>query len=188
MLLLGRLGRVQGLKGEFLLNPTTGEPDRIPTLDGLLLAPQDMDLSECAPDDLGATVSAARQTTVRSFRWHQDRPCLAFDGIPDRTAAEPFRGWGLWAPEGASVLQEGETYRHDWVGCHVFVGGALVGEVLGMEPTQAGYDMVRITDLRPGRHGVRNVPYIKAWFGLDLPGRRIDLDPPDGLLDVDGVG
>jgi 16S rRNA processing protein RimM len=185
MLLLGRLAKVQGLKGEFLLNHTTDAPDRIPTLDGLLLAPPGLDLSECAP---GATVSAARQTTVRSFRWHQDRPCLAFDGIPDRTAAEPFRGWALWAPEGASTLREGETYRHDWVGCQVFVGGALVGEVLGMEPTAAGYDMVRMKDLRPSRHGVRNVPYIKAWFGLDLSSRRIDLNPPDGLLDVDGVG
>jgi hypothetical protein len=40
-------------------------------------------------------------------------------------------------------------------------------------------------DARLGRHGVRNVPYIKDWFALDLPGSRIDLNPPEGLLDVD---
>jgi len=179
MLLLGRLAKVQGLKGEFLLDTATDAPERIPALGGLLLAPPDSDLSECAQ------APAAKQIAVRAFRWHQGRPCLAFDQIPDRTAAEPFRDWTLWAPEGASALQGGDTYRHDWTGCRVFVDGALVGEVLGMEPTPAGYDMVRMKDLRPGRHGIRDVPYIKAWFGLDLPGRRIDLDPPDGLLDVD---
>ena len=181
MLLLGRLAKVQGLKGEFLLNHTTDAPERIPTLDGLLLAPPGLDLSDCAP------TPATRPITVRTFRWHQDRPCLAFDQMPDRTAAEPFRDWTLWAPEGTSTLEEGDTYRYDWVGCQVFVDGALVGEVLRVEPTPAGYDMVRMKDLRPGRQGVRDVPYIKAWFDLDLPGRRIGLSPPEGLLDLDGV-
>jgi len=182
MLLLGRLAKVQGLKGEFLLKATTDAPERIPTLDGLLLVPPGSDLSE------SATAPSAKQMTVRSFRWHQGRPCLAFDQIPDRTAAEPFREWTLWVPEDASPLNEGDTYRHDWAGCQVFVAGALLGEVLGMEPTPAGYDMVRIKDLRPGRRGVREVPYIKDWFNLDFPNRRIDLSPPDGLLDLDVVG
>jgi 16S rRNA processing protein RimM len=186
MLLLGSLAKVQGLKGEFLLNPTTDAPELIPTLEGLLLAPPGLDLSECA--SAPAAAPAAKQIAVRTFRWHQGRPCMAFDQMPDRTAAEPYRDWTLWGPENASAIQGGDTYRHDWVGCLVFVGGALVGEVLGMEPTPAGYDMVRMKDLRPGRHGVRDVPYIKAWFDLDLPGRRIDLSPPEGLLDVDSAG
>jgi 16S rRNA processing protein RimM len=173
------LAKVQGLKGEFLLNPTTDAPEKIQTIDGLLLAPMGIDLSESQPS------AKAKQVTVRAFRWHGGRPCLAFDQLPDRTAAEPFKDWTLWAPEGALPLAEGDSYRHDWVGCQVFVAGELVGEVLEMEPTPAGYDMVRMKDLRQGRHGIRNVPYVKDWFGLDLPGRRIDLSPPEGLLDVD---
>ena len=181
MLLLGRLAKAQGLKGEFLLNPATDSPEKIPELVGLLLAPPEVDLSECehAP--------AAKQVTIRSFRWHQDRPCLAFEQMPDRTAAEPFKGWALWVPEASAELGEGESYRHDWVGCQVFVDNALVGEVLDLEPSPGGYDMVHIKDLRPGRHGVRDVPYIKAWFNLDLPNRRIGLNPPTGLLDVDRI-
>jgi len=181
MLLLGRLAKVQGLKGEFLLNPTTDSPEKIPGLAGLLLAPPEADISECEYE------ASAKQVTVRAFRWHQDRPCLAFHQIPDRTAAESFKNWTLWVPETSVQLQEGESYRHDWVGCQIFVNNTLVGEVLDLEPSPGGYDMVRMKDVRPGCHGVRDIPYIKAWFTLDLPNRRIDLDPPTGLLDVDRI-
>jgi 16S rRNA processing protein RimM len=47
------------------------------------------------------------------------------------------------------------------------------------------YDMVIMRDLRKGRRGQREIPFIKAWFNLDLPGKRIELDPPEGLLDLD---
>jgi 16S rRNA processing protein RimM len=105
--------------------------------------------------------------------------------MADRTAAEPYKGWALWAPEGPDDLQDGESYRHDWVGCKVFVKGEIVGEIVDMAPSPGGYDMVRMKDLRAGRQGVRDIPYIKAWFSLDLGNLRIDLDPPEGLLDLD---
>jgi 16S rRNA processing protein RimM len=47
--------------------------------------------------------------------------------------------------------------------------------------------MVVMKDQRPGRRGQRDIPYIKAWFQVDLAARRIDLDPPAGLLDLDTV-
>jgi 16S rRNA processing protein RimM len=124
---------------------------------------------------------------LRQFRWHQDRPCVCFQEIPDRTASEPYRGWALWTGDALAELPEGESYRHDWPGCAVFVKGAQVGEVLRLEPTPMGYDMVVVKDLRPGRRGQRDIPYIKAWFQVDLAARRIDLDPPEGLLDLDAV-
>ena len=88
----------------------------------------------------------------------------------------------------ASLRPEGESYRHDWTGCEVFVAGHKVGEVLRLDPTPMGYDMVVMKDLRPGRRGRRDIPYIKAWFQVDLAARRIDLDPPEGLLDLESVG
>lgn len=180
MLLLGHLAKVQGLKGEFLLHAVMDDPDRLPNLPNLVLAPAGLDLGhqEQAPAE-------ARPVKLRGFRWHQDRPCVAFQEVPDRTAAEPLKGWALWMPESQASLEEGESFRHDWIGCEVFVAGERVGEVARLEPTPGGYDMVYIRDLRPGRKGFREVPYIKAWFTLDLPGRRIELDPPPGLLDLD---
>jgi 16S rRNA processing protein RimM len=180
MLLAGHLAKIQGLKGEFLLHAVLDEPERLEGMAGLVLAPPQADLERSEP------APPARTVAVRSFRWHQDRPCLAFSELPDRTAAEPFKGWALWMPESeVSPLDEGESRRHDWIGCGVFVGGRLVGEVLRLDPTPMGYDMVVLRDLRTGRTGMREVPSIKAWWPLDLPNRRLDLDPPAGLLDLD---
>lgn len=179
MLLLGQLAKVQGLKGEFLLHALTDAPDQLPKKQGLVLAPPGQDLQSAEPG------APARPVTVRSFRWHQDRPCIAFDGIPDRTAAEPYRGWALWLPEAQATLPAGESFRHDWEGCSVYVGGRLVGEVLHLHPAPGGYDMVVMKDLRPGRTGARDIPYIKAWWTLRLAERRLDLDPPEGLLDLE---
>jgi 16S rRNA processing protein RimM len=180
MLLLAHLAKLQGLKGEFLLHELLDEPEKLAGLEGLVLAPPDLDL-EAAQEPQ----PPARPVHVRSFRFHQDRACVAFKELADRTAAEPFRGWALWTTAELRALPAGESYRHDWTGCEVFVQGAKVGEVLRLEPTPMGYDMVVLRDLRPGRRGERHVPYIKAWFQEDFAARRIDLDPPEGLLDLD---
>jgi 16S rRNA processing protein RimM len=182
MLLAGHLAKIQGLKGEFLFHSVMDEPERLDGMAGLVLAPPQMDLER------GEATAPARPMKLRSFRWHQDRPCLAFAEVADRTAAEPLKGWALWMPEAAATLSEGETFRHQWIGCEVFVGGRKVGEVLRLDPGPAGYDMVVMRDLRPGRTGQRDIPYIKAWWTLDLPSRRLELDPPEGLLDVNQVG
>ncbi len=117
MLLLGHLAKVQGLKGEFLFHALMDEPERLEGLQGLVLAPPDQDL---APTPEAA--ASSRVVTLRAFRWHQDRPCLAFAEIPDRTAAEPYKGWALWMPEDLAALPAGESYRHDWIGPEVLVG------------------------------------------------------------------
>jgi len=182
MLLLGHLAKVQGLKGEFLFHSLMDEPERLPSLDGLVLAPPSMNLD--AVVNAESPEFPARSTKVRLFRWQQDRPCMAFEGIPDRTAAEPFKGWALWMPEDLAVIAEGESYRHEWIGCGVFIGGVKIGEVLYLSPTPMGYDMVTLKDLRPGRVGLREVPYIKAWWKVDLANRQLDLDGPPGILDI----
>lgn len=181
MLLAGHLAKVQGLKGEFLFHAVMDEPERLDGMPGLVLAPSQMALDHAEPEP------PARPVSLRSFRWHQDRPCLAFRDLPDRTAAEPLKGWALWMPESSAELPEGESFRHQWVDCEVFIAGRKVGEVLRLDPGPAGYDMVVMRDLRPGRTGLRDIPYIKAWWTLDLPNRRLDLDPPEGLLDVNQV-
>jgi 16S rRNA processing protein RimM len=183
MLLLGHLAKIQGLRGEFLLHELMDDPEKLTGLGTLVLAPPSLDLEAVAePAD------PARPVRLRNFRWHNDRACVCFEELPDRTASEPYKGWGLWTADPLAPLPEGESYRHDWTGCEVFVAGHKVGEVLRLDPTPMGYDMVVMKDLRPGRRGRRDIPYIKAWFQVDLAARRIDLDPPEGLLDLESVG
>lgn len=182
MLLLGHLAKIQGLKGEFLLHELMDDPEKLTGMGSLVLAPPSLDLEAA-----GGPAEPARPVRLRNFRWHQERACVSFEEIPDRTASEPFKGWGLWTSDPLGPLAEGESYRHDWAGCDVFIAGHKVGEVLRLEPTPMGYDMVVMKDLRPGRRGRRDIPYIKAWFQVDFDARRIDLDPPEGLLDLDSV-
>ncbi len=180
MFLLAHLAKIQGLKGEFLLHEVMDQPEKLKDLQELILAPPEMVL-----DHLEKAPAPARVVKLRLFRWHQDRACVAFEGIPDRTAAEAYKGWALWMPEQLAELGEGESFRHQWIGCEVFVKGEKVGEVLRLDPTPMEYDMVVMRDLRKGRTGRRDIPFIKAWFTVDLPNRRIDLDPPEGLLELD---
>ena len=180
MLLLGHLAKVQGLKGEFLLHELMDDPAKLPAMEGLVLAPPNVNLEYATEIE-----APARPIKIHSFRFHQERGCVSLEGLLDRTTSEPFKGWALWAPEALEPLPEGQSYRHEWIGCEVFVQGARVGEVLRLEATPMGYDMIVMRDLRPGRTGLRDVPYIKAWFQVDLAGRRLDLDPPPGLLDLD---
>ena len=179
MLLLGHLAKVQGLRGEFLFHSLMDEPERLPALDGLVLAPPTTNL-----DSAQSVEAPARNIKVNLFRWQQERPCIAFEGIPDRTAAEPFKGWALWMPEALATKAEGESFRHEWIGCGVFIGDKKIGEVVYLSPTPMGYDMVSLRDLRPGRAGLLEVPYIKAWWNVDLANRRLDLDGPPGILDL----
>lgn len=179
MLRLGHLAKVQGLKGEFLFHPLMDEPERLPNLESLVLAPPSLDL-----ESTESAEPPARSIKFRLFRMHQDRPCLAFEGIPDRTAAEAFKGWVLWMPDAQAVKTEGESFRHEWIGSGVYIGERKIGEVVRLDPTPMGYDMVVVRDLRPGRAGLRQIPYIKAWWKVDLEHKRLDLDPPEGLLDL----
>ena len=182
MILLGHLAKLQGLKGEFLLHELMDDAARLATTPGLVLAPPGLDL-EASPEPL----PPARPVTVRTFRWHQGRGCVAFNELPDRTQAEPLKGWAISMPDALEALPQGESYRHDWIGCEVYIGDRKVGEVLHLEPTPMGYDMVTIRDLRPGRPGTRDIPYIKAWWTLDLEHKRAVVDPPEGLLDLDKI-
>ncbi len=182
MLLLAHLAKLQGLKGEFLLHEVMDEPEKLESLPDLFLVPPhlELDAHQTPPPE-------AIRVKIRSFRFHQDRACVAFEGFADRTQAEPYKGYALWALESQLSLEDGESYRHDWIGCEVYVKGERVGEIFRLDPTPMGYDMVQMKDLRPGRTGLRSIPYIKAWFSLDLPNRRVHLDPPEGLLDLDRI-
>lgn len=178
MMLLGQLAKVQGLKGEFLLHAVMDEPDKLAELQGLVLAPPSMDLEHAEPE------APARAVKLRVVRWQQQRPCVAFEGIPDRTAAEPFKGWALWMPESQATLEQGESFRHQWIGTEVSAHGALLGEVVRLDPTPMGYDLVVIHDRRPGHRGTLDIPYIKAWWSLDLANGKAAVNPPEGLLDL----
>ena len=72
---VGRIGRAHGIRGEVGVEVRTDEPERRFTVGAVLL-----------------TDPGARPLEIRSVRTHNDRLLLTFEGLADRTAVEPLSG------------------------------------------------------------------------------------------------
>ncbi len=101
------------------------------------------------------------------------------EGVSDRTAAEAFVGAEVLV-ERASLGEAGAG-RYYWVDLEglpvVTVSGEPVGKVTGLYATGAT-DVLVVT----GERGEKLVP-LAPYVDVDLEGRRIVVDPPEGLLD-----
>ena len=69
-LVVARLGKPHGIRGEFTVEVRTDRPDE-----------------RLVPGMTYATDPDIGELTLTSARWHRDRLLLAFDEVPDRTRA-----------------------------------------------------------------------------------------------------
>jgi 16S rRNA processing protein RimM len=104
---------------------------------------------------------------------------LKVEGVSDRTAAEALVGAEVLVDRAA--LGEAGEGRYYWVDLEglpvVTVSGEEVGKVTGLYATGAT-DVLVVT----GERGEKLVP-LAPYVEVDLQGRRIVVDPPEGLLD-----
>jgi 16S rRNA processing protein RimM len=169
-LVVGRIGRPHGLKGEVSVEPRTDEPDRR-FADGARLATQ---RNRPGGLDTGAL-------TVRGTRWHSGRLLVTFEEIADRNAADDARGTLLVVPvdPDESPADPEEFYDHQLVGMTVVLStGEEVGELAEVVHGAA-------QDLLVVRAGDREVlvPFVAALVPeVDLAGRRVVVDDQPGLF------
>ncbi len=167
LLVVGRIGRAHGIKGEVTVDVRTDEPeDRLPPGAVLVTDPE-----------------AVGPLTVRTGRVHSGRLLLTFDGVDDRTAAEALRGTLLLVDidPAVSPADEDEWYDHQLVGLDaVLADGRVLGtvrEVLHLP----GHDVLAV-DRAGGLELL--VPFVHEIVPeVDLGGRRLVVEPPPGLLD-----
>ena len=157
---VGRIAGVFGLHGELKCDPTSA--GRIVFSAGTTL--------RCEGDQ---TSSPIRLTQVRP---HKGRLLIRIEGVDDADAAAAFAGAVLYAPRQDVVLNEGEYFDADLVGCAVLgTDDSPYGPVERIEHYPAG-DMLVVAG--------RLVPMVRAIVcEIDLDRRRIVIDPPAGLLD-----
>ena len=172
-LVVGRIGRPHGLKGEVAVEPRTDEPDRRFAA-GARLQTERNRPGQQTHDAL----------TVRSTRWHSGRLLVTFDELADRSAAELARGTVLVVPVDPAETPEDpeEFYDHQLIGLEVEdTGGALVGTVTAVEHT-GGQDLLHIEV-----DGVDVLfPFVSALVPVvDVPGGRLVVDDRPGLLRPD---
>jgi len=169
--IVGRIGKAHGLRGDVTINVRTDEPER-------RFAPGSV-LGVEAPSGSANTL---RSVTVASHRWHSSVLLVRFEEIPDRTAAEAARGLLLHAsiPADESPEDPDEFYDHQLVGLAAYdVSGAALGEVTGL--VHGGAQDLLTIRTPDGRDTL--VPFVKALVPeVDVAGGRVVVADRPGLV------
>ncbi len=172
-LIVGRVRKAHGIRGELVVEPITDGPDAIFAPGRrVLVGTPDGDL---APDRRELHVSATRPMGEGLL--------VQFEEIPDRTAAETWRGRYFLVPaEEVPPPAEDEVYIHELLGMRVVLtGGEPVGEVREVYELPQG---LAIDVDRAAGSGTVMVPFDeRVVVGVDREARVITIDPPAGLLD-----
>jgi 16S rRNA processing protein RimM len=167
MAVVGQIARAHGNRGQVILNAETDFP-----------------VERFGP---GAEIfvergGAVQKLTVTSLRFQHDRPVVGIAGVETMNDAEALAGYELRVPaDRLAPLPDGTFYRHDLVGCRVETrGGEPVGIVQGVEGT---LDRSRL--VIEGARGEVLVPLVpEICTTIDVQGKRIVIEPPEGLLDL----
>ncbi|UQA92883.1 ribosome maturation factor RimM [Streptomyces halobius] len=166
-LVVARIGRAHGVKGEVTVEVRTDEPE-------LRLAPGAV---------LATDPPAAGPLTIAAGRVHSGRLLLRFEGIRDRTAAEALRNTLLIAEVDPAEVPEDpeEFYDHQLIDLDVVTpDGTVVGRVL--EISHLPYQDLLVVKRPDGREVM--VPFVSEIVPeIDLDEQRAVIDPPPGLLD-----
>jgi 16S rRNA processing protein RimM len=168
---VGRIGKPHGLRGEVTVDVRSDEPER-------RFAPG----SSLRAEPPRGSASRLTALTVAAIRWHQSTLLATFEEIPDRTAAEAARGLVLHAtiPADESPEDPDEFYDHQLVGLAAYdVDSTPLGTVVGLVHGGA-QDLLRIAT-PDGREGL--VPFVKALVPeVDLAGGRVVVADRPGLV------
>ncbi|WP_263165294.1 ribosome maturation factor RimM [Streptomyces sp. SCSIO ZS0520] len=166
-LVVARIGRAHGIKGEVTVEVRTDEPE-------LRLAPGAV---------LATDPASVGPLTIETGRVHSGRLLLRFAGSGDRNAAEALRGTLLIAevdPEQQPEDPE-EFYDHQLLDLDVVTAdGTEVGRITEIShlPSQ---DLFIVE--RPDGSEVM-IPFVEEIVtAIDLDAQRAVVDPPPGLID-----
>ena len=127
-----------------------------------------------------------REVSLLSVETYRDRVVLGLEGVGSSGEAAELVGSDILLKSGDLVdLPEGTYYIFRLVGLEVFLsGGRHLGRVLEVLRT-GGTDLLRI---RGENEGEFLIPFARSICRRVDPGAgRIEIDPPEGLLEIDAV-
>ncbi|MFE0776253.1 ribosome maturation factor RimM [Streptomyces sp. NPDC058861] len=166
-LVVARIGRAHGIKGEVTVEVRTDEPE-------LRLGPGAVLLTDPA---------STGPLTIETGRVHSGRLLLRFEGVRDRTAAEALRNTLLIAEVDPAEVpeEEDEYYDHQLIDLDVVLAdGTGIGRITEIShlPSQDLFIVERPdgTELM--------IPFVgEIVTEIDLEEQRAVIDPPPGLID-----
>ena len=167
MAAVGRIARAHGIRGQVIVNLETDFPEERFRPGAELFIERN---------------GAVQALTLTTVRFHRDRPIVGIAGVETMNDAEALAGRELRVPvDRLTRLPGGTFYRHDLIGCRVeTAAGEVVGTVEDVEGTLTGSRLVVAA-----RRGEVLIPLVAGiCMTIDPAAKRIVVDPPEGLLDL----
>ncbi|MEU6096123.1 ribosome maturation factor RimM [Streptomyces sp. NPDC047079] len=166
-LVVARIGRAHGIRGEVTVEVRTDEPE-------LRLAPGAV---------LATDPASTGPLTIETGRVHSGNLLLRFEGVTDRNAAEALRNTLLIADVDPDELPEGEDeyYDHQLIDLDVVTkDGAEVGRIT--EIAHLSSQDLFVVERADGTEVL--IPFVaEIVTEIDLEEQRAVIDPPPGLID-----
>jgi len=164
LLVVGRIGRAHGVRGDVFVEPLTDEPE-VRFADGSELA-----------------TSSGTKLSVASSKWHSGKFVVHFVGVDDRSIAEQLKTLQLSVEVDPDEMPEDpdEFYDHQLVGLLVrLTDETVVGTVKEVIHLPA-QDLLAVTT--PDSREVL-IPFVSEIVPVvDVVGGFITITPPLGLL------
>jgi 16S rRNA processing protein RimM len=164
---VARVARSRGIRGEVLADYHTDFPGRFDRLGEVWVS--------------GPGLAPERRTVEDAWD-HNGRLVLKLAGVDSVEAADSLAGAWIEVDAGdAEPLPEGTYYDHDLVGCTVVsVAGEILGEVKEVLRLSGNHQLVIE---RAG--GECLIPArAEICVAVSIPERRITVDLPEGLIDL----
>jgi 16S rRNA processing protein RimM len=172
LVIVGRIRRAHGIKGELVVESLTDTPDAIFASGRRVFA----GTSEGEPTRDRLEMHVSRSSPFKGG-W-----IIAFEGILDKTTADSWRGRTLLLPEDeVQPPGDNELFIADLVGMRVVhVNGETIGEVTQVFELPQGLMM----DVRRDTGRSVLLPFHEQTVvNVDAEARMISVDPLEGMLD-----
>jgi len=166
LLIVGRIGRVHGVRGEVTVEVRTDSPEERFQV-GTQIA---TDPAKFGP------------LTITGQRWHNGILLLTIDGVSDRGAAEKIKNVLLMAEVDISESDTDEFHVQLLIGSTIeLVDGTVLGTIDDVLTTK-GQNLLSF--IRGGKQVL--IPFVKAIVPtVDIAARKVVITPPEGLIDED---
>ena len=166
LLIVGRIGRVHGVRGEVTVEVRTDSPEERFQV-GTQIA---TDPAKFGP------------LTITGQRWHNGILLLTFDGVSDRGAAEKIKNVLLMAEVDIAESDADEFHVQLLIGSTIeLIDGTVLGTIDDVLTTK-GQNLLSF--MRGGKQVL--IPFVKPIVPtVDIASRKVVITPPEGLIDED---
>lgn len=169
--ILARLIRPQGRRGEILAEILTDFPERFADRRRLYLVSSE------------TSATSLREVALENHWPHKERIVLKFAGIDSINEAEELRGLLVAIPASErATISDDAVFISDLIGCRIVdlnSQAKVVGTVSDVD-NEAG-----LLTVKTPAGGEAFIPFAKAYLvSIDLAGKRIEMRLPGGLLEI----